>query len=211
MTKKAMPKKCPQQADIETLNSAFISSQHNQNKKLMSITSTCQERQRVYLSSSPTLYPNQFQLKKKDLLYLLQEIIRYGLLRRHAPRILRRGLKYPIPAPGSVARPLRQYVRLSPTGIAVRAAHVASVAAVLTELQDRSDVAAAVAVVRRAPDGHDGTVEHFFEAFHDELVGARDQREVVLVVEALHDVGAEEEAGAARREAPSVDFVRVGP
>ena len=38
-----------------------------------------------------------------------------------------------------------------------------------------------------------------------------DQREVVLPIEVTDDVGAEEEAGAARREAPAFNLVRVGP
>lgn len=44
--------------------------------------------------------------------------------------------------------------------------------------------------------------------FHDELVRARDQVEVVGVHELLDDVGAEEEAGAAGREAPAFDIWR---
>ena len=40
---------------------------------------------------------------------------------------------------------------------------------------------------------------------------ARDQGEVVLVVEMLYDFAAKEEASAARGEAPAVDLVGVGP
>jgi hypothetical protein len=46
--------------------------------------------------------------------------------------------------------------------------------------------------------------------FHDELVCARDQVEVVGVHELLDDVGAEEEAGAAGREAPTFDVCEMG-
>lgn len=95
---------------------------------------------------------------------------------------------------------------------AVRAPDTASMAQVLADLENGSDIAAAVAVVRGAPDGDDAAVEHFLPAFHDELVGAGDHGDVVAVVELAHDVVAEEEAGAARGEAPGVDrVVRVGP
>jgi len=42
-------------------------------------------------------------------------------------------------------------------------------------------------------------------------VCATDQAEIVLLVEALHDISAEEEPSAARGETPAFDFVRVGP
>ena len=70
---------------------------------------------------------------------------------------------------------------------------------VLVQLQHRGDVATAVAVVRRAPDGDDGLVEHELEALHRELVGAGDKVDGVVVREDLRDVRAEEEAGTSWR------------
>lgn len=46
-------------------------------------------------------------------------------------------------------------------------------------------------------------------ALHDELVSARDQIEVVGVDKLLDDVGAEEVAGAARRETPALDVYGI--
>ena len=46
---------------------------------------------------------------------------------------------------------------------------------------------------------------------HDELVGARDEREAVVVVEGLGDVLAEGVARAAGRDAPATAIVRIGP
>jgi hypothetical protein len=76
---------------------------------------------------------------------------------------------------------------------------------VLVELENGRDVPAAIAVVRRAPDGDERAVEHELVALHRELVRARDQRERVLVCEPPRDVRAEQEARAARREAPAGD------
>ena len=67
-----------------------------------------------------------------------------------------------------------------------------------------------VAIVRRAPDRDNLVVKHELVPFHDELVCARDQVEVVGVHELLDDVGAEEEAGAAGREAPTFDVCEMG-
>lgn len=48
-------------------------------------------------------------------------------------------------------------------------------------------------------------------AFHDELVGAADELDVVLSVELLDDVASEEVAGAAGGEVPALDvWVREG-
>lgn len=87
----------------------------------------------------------------------------------------------------------------------------AAVAAVLADLHDRGDVAAAVAVVWRRPYGDNALLEHLLVALHDELVGARDHGQVVPVVELADDAGAEEEAGTARGEAPTFDIIWVGP
>lgn len=67
-----------------------------------------------------------------------------------------------------------------------------------------------VAIVWRAPDRDNLVVKHELVTFHDELVRARDQVEVVGVHELLDDVGAEEEAGAAGREAPTFDVCEMG-
>lgn len=65
-----------------------------------------------------------------------------------------------------------------------------------------------IAIIRRAPDGDDGAVEHDLVALHGELVRARDEVERVVVREGFGDVAAEEEAGAARGEAPACDVCK---
>lgn len=65
-----------------------------------------------------------------------------------------------------------------------------------------------IAIIRRAPDGDDGAVEHDLVALHGELVRARDEVERVVVREGFGDVAAEEEAGAARGETPACDVCR---
>lgn len=67
-----------------------------------------------------------------------------------------------------------------------------------------------IAIIRRAPDGDDGAVEHDLVALHGELVRARDEVERVVVREGFGDVAAEEEARAARGEAPACDVCRWG-
>ena len=84
--------------------------------------------------------------------------------------------------------------------------HLVLLPEVLVELQHSSDVPAPVAVIRRAPDGDDRLVEHELEALHRELVRARDEVDRVVVRERLRDVGAEQEAGPARGEAPAGDL-----
>ena len=46
---------------------------------------------------------------------------------------------------------------------------------------------------------------------HDQLVGARDQRKAIIVVEGLADVLAEGVASATRRDAPSATIVWIRP
>lgn len=67
----------------------------------------------------------------------------------------------------------------------------------------REALVAPVAVVGRGPDCEDGVVEVPLVALHDELVRTTDELERVVQVEFGGHVGAEEEAGAARRHAPS--------
>lgn len=54
--------------------------------------------------------------------------------------------------------------------VPVRTADEASVGAVFAELEDCSDVTAAVAIVGCRPDSYDSRLEHFFEAFHNQLM-----------------------------------------
>ena len=153
-----------------------------------------------------------------------QKVVSNRLLRRHALVILRRRLEDAIPparrrplllGQGHGFEPRRHRPTISstptPTRIPITPRHDPTITRVLAQLQNSRHVAAAIAVVWRRPHRHDARVEHLLEALHDELVRARHEREVVVVVEALHDVGAEEEAGAARGEAPAVDLVRVAP
>jgi len=159
------------------------------------------------------------QLGAVSFCFFLQEIFAHRLFRRHAPRALRRGFKDSIPPAGCGEVPVLPAGAgsvLSAYGlpsalVAVGACDAAAVAAVFAELEDGGYVATAVAVIGRGPDGHDGLVEHLFVAFHDKLVGARDEGEVVVVVEVADNVGAEEESCTARREAPAFDLVWVGP
>lgn len=80
---------------------------------------------------------------------------------------------------------------------------------VFVELEDGGYVSATVTIIWSAPNGDDGFVEHEFVAFHCELVSACDEVDVVVVCEGFGDVGAEEEACAAWREAPALDVVWV--
>lgn len=81
----------------------------------------------------------------------------------------------------------------------------------IVELHDRRLVAAPVAVVGGAEDGHHVPVVAPVVAFHDQLMGARDERQPIGVVERLRDVLAERIARPARRDAPSPAVVRVRP
>ena len=149
----------------------------------------------------------------------LQEILAHGLLRRHPPRPLRRRLKDAIPSPGRSEIP--QHAAPSSTPVAahrfpsslgpIRALDTPSIAAVFAQLQNRSHVAAPVAIVRRTPHRHDRLVKHLLVPLHDQLMRPRNQGEIIVMVEVPHDVRAEEEARAAGREAPAFDFVGVGP
>lgn len=146
-----------------------------------------------------------------------QKVIGHGLLGRHAPRVLRRGLKDAI-APRGPAGLCDGLFRHDAGGSAVTAVDVtvaarndAGAGTVVAELHNGCNVAAAVAVIGRRPDGDDGVVEHFLEAFHNELVSTRDHRKVVAVVENFDNIGAEEKACASRRETPAVDLVGIGP
>mmetsp|Transcript_33163 Transcript_33163/g.105757 ORF Transcript_33163/g.105757 Transcript_33163/m.105757 type:complete len:344 (+) Transcript_33163:85-1116(+) len=82
---------------------------------------------------------------------------------------------------------------------------------VLVQLEDGGDVAAAVAVVWRRPDGHQRVVEHVLVPLHHQLVRARDQVDRVGRAELGDHVAAKEVARASRRQAPPVDVLRVGP
>lgn len=141
-----------------------------------------------------------------------QEIISNRFLRRHPSRILRRRLEHPIAsARTNKVQMDRAQNAITPAVVAIIPCHSPAAARVLAQLQDRGNVPAAVAVVRRGPDSHDAAIEHLLVALHDELVGARDQGQVVFVVELPHDVAAKQEASAARAQAPAFDFVRIRP
>lgn len=84
--------------------------------------------------------------------------------------------------------------------------HLILLPEVLVQLEDGGDVAAAVAIVWRAPDGDDRVVEHKLEALHRELMRPRNEVDVVVVCKRLGDVRAEEESRAAWREAPAGDI-----
>lgn len=55
------------------------------------------------------------------------------------------------------------------------------------------------------------TADLIIANLHDELMSARDERQVVRVVESLRNVLAESITGATRRDAPAGAIVGVGP
>ena len=88
-----------------------------------------------------------------------QEVVCLRLLARHAPALLRR--------------------RLEDGELSLE---------VLVELEDGGDVATAVAVVWRRPDGQHGLAKVPLVALHDKLVRATDHLNVVRLVELRHHV-----------------------
>lgn len=113
---------------------------------------------------------------------MLKKVIRWRVLYRHSSCLLRGRIEY-LEAPIEV----------------------------LVQFQYRRHVATSVAVIGSAPHGNEGVVEHRPVALHHELVGAGDEVQVVPLVEHGHDVAAEQIPGPARRQAPPVDLLRVGP
>lgn len=136
-----------------------------------------------------------------------QEVVCNRLLARHTSRILWRGLEHPVP-------PARANLLLSsplaPPGVPITATTIASIL-VFAQFEDSRNIPTSIAVVRCGPHRHNGAIEHLLEAFHDQLMRSADEAEVVLVIEALDNIGAEQEACTAGRQAPAVDFIRVGP
>lgn len=82
---------------------------------------------------------------------------------------------------------------------------------IAVDLHDGRRVAAPVAVVGRGPDGDERIVKHVLVALLYELVRARNQIQVVHVVELVRHLGAEEPACASRRDTPGLDVVWIGP
>merc|ERR1712110_747487 len=82
----------------------------------------------------------------------------------------------------------------------------------LTDVEQGSDIAASVAVVRRRPNSHKvGVLEPILESVHNKLMGTSNQVEVVDVVEFRCDLGSEKPSRASRGECPGVNLLRVGP
>mmetsp|Transcript_16912 Transcript_16912/g.34253 ORF Transcript_16912/g.34253 Transcript_16912/m.34253 type:complete len:228 (-) Transcript_16912:248-931(-) len=111
-----------------------------------------------------------------------EEIVRSWLLGGHAASLLRRGLE-----------------------------DLEVLCAVLVELKDRRNVAAAVAVVGRGEYGDHVAVMAPGVPFHRKLVGAGDKLEAVVVVELFRDVLTEGVPRPTRRDAPPATIVRVRP
>ena len=78
-------------------------------------------------------------------------------------------------------------------------------------MKNGCDIAAAVAVVRRAPYGNELRVEHVFEALLHELVAPADERQAVDGVEFRRDQRAEEPSCTTRGHAPGLNLLGVGP
>ena len=81
----------------------------------------------------------------------------------------------------------------------------------LVEFENGGDIAASVAIIGRGPDRQHGLVEVPLVPFHDELMGSTDHVDVVGGVELRHGVAAEQISGAARRHAPALRVLGVGP
>ena len=79
------------------------------------------------------------------------------------------------------------------------------------EFENGGDIAASVAIIGRGPDRQHGLVEVPLVPFHDELMGSTDHVDVVGGVELRHDVAAEQISGAARRHAPALRVLGIGP
>jgi len=81
----------------------------------------------------------------------------------------------------------------------------------VVQFHDGRQIAAPVTVVRSAENGDDGVIMAPIEAFHDELVGAGDEREGVGVIPRFGHVLAEGVAGAARRHAETRPVIGIRP
>jgi len=81
----------------------------------------------------------------------------------------------------------------------------------LVDFHDSGLVAAPVAVVWRRKDRHDLLLVTPVVAVHDELVGARDRLQPVLLVELRRHVHAEGVSGAAGAHPPPLTILRVRP
>ena len=75
----------------------------------------------------------------------------------------------------------------------------------LIELENGSNIAAAVAVVGGRPNRDQRVVKHLFVAFHDQLMGTADEGEAIGAVEFLNHVSAKEVPSTTRTQAPSVN------
>ena len=82
----------------------------------------------------------------------------------------------------------------------------------IVELQNGGDISTAITIVWCGPDRQDRLVKVPLVSFHHQLMGPTDQLNVVVLVEFLRHVRAEQVAGPARTDAPSVAGVlRVRP
>ena len=82
---------------------------------------------------------------------------------------------------------------------------------ILIELEDGSNVAAAVAVVGCGPDGNERVIEHRLIAVHHKLVCSADQVYFVLTVEFLDNVATEQVAGTSGADGPANRVIGVRP
>ena len=142
----------------------------------------------------------------------LQKVFSYRLLRRHAPTILRRSLKDPIPSsrPCSLLHLLRQDP-VAPVDIAIRPWCVACIRAIFTQFQDGGHIPTPIAIIRRTPHRNNSRIKLLLKPIQHKLMRSADKREIVLVIEALHDICTKQEPSAAGRETPAVDVIWIGP
>lgn len=92
---------------------------------------------------------------------------------------------------------------------------------VLIQFKDSSNISTSVAIVGRGPHCYETITgllalvtllgEHGLVTFHDKLVGASDEVDVIYLVELGHNVTTKEVAGTAGGKAPPFDILGVRP
>ena len=107
-----------------------------------------------------------------------------------------------------VGRPLGHVRLASPRS---RVEHQELVLHLFVNFHHPSLVSASIAVVGSTEDGDNGLLVGPVVAIHNQLMGARNQLQVVRVVKVLRDVLSESEASASWRDAPTVPIVGIGP
>ena len=162
-------------------NEIIISSTHQLHEYIPRYTPQATEQIRPTSFVGRSVGRSVFLLPPR-ILYLSQEVIRRWILHGCPPRLVRRGV---------------EYLEILPQ--------------ILVQLEYARDVPAPVAVIGRAPHRHQRVVEHAAVPLHDELMGPRDEIEIVPLVEHGHHVPPEEVSGTPGGQPPPVDLLGVAP